>query len=489
MAKIKIDIDQLQSYKVNIIVYLSLCKANDKKDYTLGLHGYLMCNEVQKARGSDKPTRFLLTDRGYIDNTIKDKYKDLKIDLPTLYFNRTTTIESSSLLSLITNTINTIKDTIVNKIPKDIEEKYKELEVIYEPYILENLYIYTNSEMLLNTLHEENLESLKDLLNTDEAGVLSYKKCREDLHNISLVHIENILNYENNIGLEISNGLSLYGSRSNIQDKVEIYYRDRIRFWDIKENVHPLLRFKRLFFNNMSDTNNYVSVMEYPKGVEIGARISNACFGVVYCKEQLELLQEAINVYKQQTYPLSVLCCINLPTLLDPCNIRNSWSMGSDRYNINKHGILQTLNGEELIAPIVPAGLANKVFNYMDSLYNILDTYRENKKSKLLTFIDVTDRFFKEDEKGNIYCLIPNGQNDIVIEVQYEDKQLMIPIEFSSNFISRNNLKNLEKEHPKITIVLEKAKDSKIVYYYLIAECDKGIGIYYNFYSSNYMLK
>lgn len=491
MAKIKIDIDQLQDLKVDTVLYLSICKNREKVNtFSLGIHGYVLCKEIEKKKTGDKPGKFTITDIGYIDNDIKANYPDKEAEIPSFYFNYAKTINESTIAGIMIETLKSIGDLVKVKILEKIKEEYEKLEVLYQPYTIDKLVILTNSSMFLNIVNEENIESLAVLLNnpSDELMKMYDVMLSSLLTSGNSVSINSIPNYETNIGLNIASGLALYQIMNQQDELLDLFFRDRIKFWDIKENVHPLLRFRQLFFTNQSDTDKFLSVMEYPTNKTIGSRSSSACFGVVECSDTTDLIKESIDIYKDYTNPLSVLCTVDLKNLFCPDNIRNSWSMGKHRYEINRHGILKTLTGEDIIYPVLPSGLATKVYDSMSRLHSILDNYKNNRTGKTLTFVDITHDFFQEDEKGNLNFTIPQGQNDLLLKIQAYDNTLVVPIELGKDCIYRNSLKHLEKEHPKITLVLEKGKDSTIVNYYTIVECDKGIGIYCNFYSGKIIL-
>lgn len=487
MAKVKIDL--ISNKPVNLIMYLSAVEHNNK--ISIGVNGYLVNEEYGKAKTSDRPAKFTITSFGYVDNNELARFKDAQPLTPSFYYSAYTTVDKKdkTYFKFIFDYIENIKLYIT----QDLDVMYNAAGVAEGETILDvnKFYLYLDHGVLANVFLEENKEVLQNFLELDHKGVEEFISRRNEVYKIGKQ--DNVITlletYRNNVGLVLANSLAKYAEKHNEKTSFKLMSRYDVRFWDVKNDIHPMINFKQLFFTDVSKDTNTLSVMEYPSNVTIGKKTNEAAFGVVKLADLDKLIKDALDAYEISSGTYRVLSSLNLGSLFSPDNIRLTELTDGDVYDLDYNNyFLRNVINTDIVYPVTPAGLATKVFNNMQDLYSILDGYSKQSNSGKYRYLDVTKDFYNVE--GDKYTIsIPNGSNEVTLIVNEFGKTLKIPLELGKDTLSRNNLKNLEKLHPKITLVLQKDENESIVYYYTIVECDDGLGIYTSLYANKIITK
>lgn len=487
--------EKIETVSNDLTVYIKTGYINSKDSKTLYIvgHGYWGNDDNKPKTFSDVPNNYKTTDIGYVKNDTINFFKDIKPVIPLYYFN---------FGRIIHNTIETDKNSIVIDVLNEIITKLKtEYSTLTESDInnleLNNLTIIDCDEtfnyLLEDDIEHKHSDSYKDKLNllNSLSKTLSYHQ----LDNVT----ESLLDITNNPGYTYIVSLLNYMKRKNVEI-FDFFYRNEVKVWNITEKPDPLLRFKNLFFMPLGNKEDYISVMEYKKdggkkdddddpssNFPVGRKTSKACFGVIKLKLP-KLITDAMDAYTYNNNH-AILSAIDLTNLYHPDNIRNGYTMGLNSYYRDRDYVLRDMSNSEIVFPILPSGLATKLYNQMDILYMIIDKYEKKIFDTYVKFQDITESFFKDKT-----CIVPNGISEwLVKDCNIGTHKRDIHIELGKDMLTRNNLKAIEKDEPKVYMVTHSSKEGVedkncIISYYILIETKTGIGVYCNFFTSKVIL-
>lgn len=475
MSKNEISFDNL-GIECTAVIYGDGSADNITGEYGAGATGYIYTDDAIDKKSGDVPSKYVITDIGYLENSELNKYK-YKTVLPKFYFDGVygyTDVGSNNraeILSFI-ETIDNLLDDIRFNIKKVIfksDSAYTLLAIEYirdksenewKPKLISNIDIITKLQEIINRLKDNSVE----IITMKVQG-----------HSISL-------------GNNIADRLAFMARRTK---KRYFNIVENNKHWSKKIEPHPLVKFKQLFTNVYENKKeNIYGIMEYKVGVEIGKKSHESIFGLVVLNDKLQLVEDAVTKYLSRFKTLNLVYSVNLENLYN----RNSgyyYSLyGSDIMYVNRRtNNVLTIDDNVVVKNIYPSGLAVQAYDKMLKLYDILKIYRDyisNSKLdvNLYNIIDITDKIYTIGKKNKYSCIIPVTANSLDLDIEAFNKKLKIIVGYSRDTISRSQFKSLEKSSPKVYLILNAFYGNMIEYYTIVDLNDGNTGVYCNLYSN-----
>jgi ribonuclease HI len=453
--------------------------------YGTGVHGYIYNTINLDKKNGDKPSKYVISDIGYLeaDQLLKYKYRTV---IPDYYINGYVSYDGIG-----TNNIGELNGFI-----EVITNLMQQTELAIKHYIIK-----TDSMYLINVEKSILRDTARSWASEFGKPNLQYWHVLEKLilemkEKDITYEIVKVLGHSTSLGNILADRLALLGrtESTRLNADISIMVTPAKNYWTAKVDRHPFLSFKQLFFTNTlreSNTENLYAVMNYKRDVEPGKKSHEACFGLVLLQEQQTYIESVIDVYQKHLKTLSIIYTANLNDIYSQYAILYNSLFGDKIYNYNrKRGILSVLERLELVYDVRPTGLANQAIDKIMGLYTIIREYRSTDKVHAnRLFIDVTDSFYGVDEKGKPVTVIKNGINSVNLEVNAFDTDLFIPIELGKDTLERNVFKRIEKENTKVTLVVTKISPTFIDYYLVVEMVNTGdISVWCNFYNNNILL-
>lgn len=277
------------------------------------------------------------------------------------------------------------------------------------------------------------------------------------------------------------------------------------KYWKPEIEKHPFINFKRLYFNSVEKYNVLGSYFLADPGAAdsvFGKRIPETGLAVVKLFQQDPLI-EAIKAYQYEVaYQTNAIVMMRLDRVYSPeiypyVERYNKYCLlpSSDNLNVN------FLDKKPITVEVNPTGLSIRSIESFNFLEELLDDYYGLKnsgyqvKNKFIQH-DITKLFFSISEKaGKIKYELKSefgvGFRDILIDITVpylgKEKVVKIPLILGTDLLPRNNLKKLETETPKVTLITWNDSDVTIRYATII-ECETGVGIWSNFFADKVFL-
>lgn len=463
------------------------------------VHGYIYTDNDEKEvkNTTDKPNDFFITTDGYIREEIYNALDNKpKLVNPTYYID-------GSFSYLNKGTVN------VAEILGVYDGLNKLLEINIESIDIKEILVYTDSSYVLSVINSINNKKEEEWNKEDTKNVEYYNMLRDLLNNLNTLNIkitfEKIKAHTGELGNEIVDKLAKFASGQSAHREIHQYFYlipAKDKYWIKTDKQHPLINYKQLFFTNSlraPNTEIIYSILDYKSGSQPGEKTAKAGFGLVILKEPPNIIEEAIKIYHKYMWNnrfIGAVSTLNLTNLYNRDTTHYYNLFGIDSFTFGyKDNMLRNMVKDDIVYTIRPAGLAVQALERMQILYNIIKDYREYKELGLsdnYTFIDITKGVYtiSENKKGQeVYdTIIPNGEHMLNVMIKYKGKELSIPLELGKDTITRNQFKALEKQNPKVMLVLD-IRSKEMIYYYTIIEASNGdIGIYCNFYSGKILL-
>lgn len=434
-----------------------------------GCHAYLYDKDCF-VKNTDKPNHYSITDHGYREkHELKEEHKELK---PAMYFNAVFphdpngTNNRSELLAVI--------DTIVTLT--------KQLEI-------SDIDIYTDSMYTLR-VHRAVSHDLDDRKwNNEERPNLDLwillADTLADRKNVN-INLHKVTAHGTAIGNNLADRLAYaareLSSKGDLEPR-ELFYVGK--YWTNKPTPHPMLNFKQVYFNVgiMPDTDeNMYAIMDYPKEVELGKKSSEPLFGLSIFKEPVAELEQVMSTYVSHCKGNKYLTAVDLRVLYTQLAGSMTELLGKAAYNFVRSRLL--LLGEKIVAtPITPPGLAQNALAKTLSYYQLYKHYMDKGVSDdgITSVIDITDQLYDVNAKGKFIFKYPQNivGPDIIININGIAVNMCLV--YGKDTLTRNQLKKLEADNPKVLILLKKHSDTMYEYFNII-DIESAVGVYGNYY-------
>jgi len=463
----------------SVVVYVDGSARPNPGFYGSGYHGYIFKNESKGKKNTDKLTKYVISDIGYIeaDQLLKFKYVTV---IPEFYING-----YCSYGDIGTNNVaelNAFIESCLNLLNTEFDIKKIVIKADSQ-YLLGIIKTVSNGDDWMYDPNKPNLSywrTIRTIVDTLKSKNIELVTMKVDGHSTSL-------------GNNIADRLALIGTTQSTRFKVEnkFHLTPGNKYWGITKERHPFLSFKQLFFTNSlrsKSEETIYSIMNYKKDVEPGRKSHEACFGLVILQNHDDYIENAITTYQSYLKSLSLMSSVDLDALYSQNAVVMQDAFGNDGLLFDyKRNLLTMTETQEIVFEVKPAGLATQAIEKLMALHSIIQEYKDSGTSR--TYIDITDHFFGLDAKNKVITKLGNGVADLNITVNFEGKDLLIPLVLGTDTLTRNIFKRIEKENVKVTLVLKRLSPSFITYYTIVDMQTSGdISIWHNFYNNNILL-
>lgn len=384
------------------------------------------------------------------------------------------------------------------------------LTYILDTYEVEEINIHTDSEYVVNGSTKwiyqwakqnwrkqdgsqvSNYETWDKLL-----AVLAKVKERKIMLNIQWVkgHMDILGNVQADVLAGIGTNHSI--AKVNVSEYTESPPQ---KYWKYEVPKHPLLNYKRIYFNSNPEFNtpgNYFQADPGGSDFIIGKRIPEAGFSVV----QLAEPDLAIEIVKKTMYGVpkdfNVIAMIKLDRLYSTDIYKYVMkyadkAMIKDKRNLN----LNFIDRKPVCLEVNPTGLSLRAIEAFGLLEDMLVKFctvrRSGSPTDNFSYHDITDKFFLTEEKvsKNTSKLVTTLKEELVVGFSNmivsipssSNKPIDINLTLGLDILPRNNLKKIEGANPKIYLITWHETVNSIRYA-TIVDSDLGIGIYSNYYA------
>ena len=466
-----------------------------------GCHGYLY--ELKELKKPIVVEGFTVTKNGY--HLVSDKAETPTPVEPTMYFDFI-----GSSLEQGTNNI------------AEITAFYSSLERLQE-FGAKNIYVRSDSEYMIKGITIWCKDWAKNgwvkndgtpIANVEhwKKAYSKYTELQDQGVDITLQWVKAHSGLLGNIQADALAAIAM--SHSTYREGITNYdFSDPKGYWKVAADRHPFICHKNLYFNSVSTFNtpgHYL--ISDPGGIDavFGKRIPEAAFSVV----KLSAPDPIIEAVKAKQYEISngrfVLSAMKLERVYSkqvyPYLERyGKYAMFPDKNNYN----INFTDGVPLAIEASPTNLSLRgieIFNFLEEILNSYLRYSKegfDQKSNIykLQAHDITEVFYEPLEKkraGKPYTVkklrskYGVGFTDlnvpVSIEVEGVTRELNIPVKLGSDLPARNNLKKLESDDPKISLITW-MESTNSIRYAVIIECISGIGIWSNYFADKLFFK
>lgn len=455
-----------------VILYGDGSAINGQGCYGSGCTGYIFSNEDLNIKSTDTPSKYAITDKGYIEteNINKGNYTIL---VPEYYFdgifgyNNIGTNNRAELLAYIEPINRLLEDTRLNieKIIFKTDSEYTIKVIEYTMYMQEREW-----RVKLNN-------------NQDLVEIIYNLNNRLKANNIALEVIK-VLGHSTSLGNNLADRLSNIARITRVQ-KFHIEVNNK-KHWSRRMEIDPLLRFRQMFFISGNTLEPMYGIMDYKMATEPGIKSNDTVFGTIVTKERVEILDQIMSMFSKAMTNVDVMNTIDLNNLYNRDNTYYYSIFGPIIFTFNKrNNTLVGVNNDTIVKQVYPSGLAIQAYENILNIYKILVYYREHEENDY-KYVDITDKFYHKDKKNKTVCSLDNTTTSIEFTLDKVDnigKNINIILSLGKDTLTKNQFKAIEKNNPKVTLVLNKI--NKTILYKTIVEDDTGnIGIYYNVYTS-----
>lgn len=469
--------DKIKS-NYNLVLYGDGSADNMSGECASGFTGYLYSDETLGKSNSDKPSKYIISNIGYLETELLPKYGEYKTVIPdyyidgSMYNNERGTNNIGELNSFIYPIEYLFKDNVNHY---NIKSIYFKSDSSYVLKVLDYIYNYKKEEW------ESKLNCNKEL--TDK--ILDIITILKD-NNIKLEWMK-VLGHSTSLGNNLADRLAIH-SRYNKYSGVSVV--EAKKHWGKTLDIHPLLKFRQAFFMTKSSptAEPMYTIMDYKINEEVGKKTHDALFGITILNKEEPIARDAIDMFSKQYGSLSLLSTLDLKAITSRTCLYYYSIFGNNVFRFQyQNRSLMSMEDMYICRNVYPPGLAIQAYEKMVELYNILNEYRTNKPINNRIFTDITDIFYLSKKNKKI-CTILNGINKIEFNKELYGQDLKIILVLGTDAPSRTQFKILENIISKV--VLSTIKINKMIDYQVIIETtDKDYGIYTNLYSCKIFLK
>ena len=370
------------------------------------------------------------------------------------------------------------------------------LKQILEWLVVHKLYfktvlIYSDSSYVVNTINEwmENWKKngwiKNDGKEVNEKDLwMSIDDYLDELKSKSQIQVEWIKGHNGNIG----NLLADFGANIARFNSTRGFYTNNEKIIDAKDyfkskvDIHPLLCFSNILLTQNNIKEYYMYNSKLPDHL-IGKHSNESSYSIVHLKEPDKLIEEIKTFYYERKYNNSI-SLLKLKTLKEKKyydRIKNCYF--NSLLNKQKTNTLVTFDNTVIVQEINPPGLLLRALDYYEHLEHILADIHSD--SNQIQKIDITKYFYDIEETKNktfkhvLNKEITTGFKNMTLEINYMNKKIKLPTILGYDMPSRNDLKKIEKDNPKIILVLLPVSDESFDYCIYI-ETDDSYSIWSN---------
>lgn len=449
-----------------------------------GITGYIFNKKAIGSSNGDLPSKYYITEKGYIEAeqfplAVK---AGIKTVIPCMYFDGLYGYASggASDIAELRAFINALNNLLANQYDFNFEKIIYKTDSAYVVIALEHL--QNLGEEAIGKQLKANEVEIREMLR-----IVNYLKSK----NIELEVIK-VQGHATSLGNNIADRLAKV---ARVSGYLTVFnFVDNNKHWSKSEDPHPMIRFKQLFFiNSAEDKGATYSIMNYKTNVETGKKTHDALFGLVNMINPIKKIEEIKASFNHSVSPLSLLSTIDLSVLFNRDTSYYHRLLDHMCFYFNrKTNSLLNLFGDVVAKDVYPSGLAAQAYENMNALNQLIDRYKAWKDGKptdkITQFIDISSYFYEVGKKGKFTCKVPNGTQNLDLELEVYGGKHKFPLSLGIDTLSRNSFKQMESDEPKVYLITYQS--NKVIEYCTLVETKNGdIGIYCNPYSCKIFLK
>lgn len=292
------------------------------------------------------------------------------------------------------------------------------------------------------------------------------------------------------------------------------------KYWEYKVDRHPMLHGRRFIFSRKAELHNPSEIfMIEPAGTDltIGKR-DHEGYALIKLKNPcpaMEVLQEAQSRYNQhENWPINVRTDRLYDKFVQQFMMRfGSHTLGPSPLTRGKTDVGMTfLDGGLVAGEHNPPALIYRVIEAASMMKERLEEYLEKSDNHMdvldfpteyhgIIARDITYEFFHDIEKKHNKVTITKKELKPSIVVGYQKHMLeldlvvdgetskqTIPLTLGMDLPTRNVLKKLEDEEPRVTLISWRNAPGRSFQYACIVECTSGVGIWSNYFCNRFFV-
>lgn len=333
-----------------------------------------------------------------------------------------------------------------------------------------------------------------------------YKSMREEGYKIQVHWVQGHDDNLGNIQADALAGIAANMSLAGVFKEMEILMSPK-EYWKNEVERHPFLNFRRVYFNSQPEYNTPGCYLQADPGAldhYLGKRLAETGLSSVRLYEP----DPVIEVIKDRQFKTAQGINTIIKVEMDRVHDRNIFpyikEYGGYALNPVKSSLnLNWFDKKPVTVEVGATGLSIQAMEYLNLVESMLNKFLERKINDFpadttgnpVNVHDITHIFFdKKDvviKKETIvkYSLKPEyvvGFTDMAIHIQEPlegvSQKLKIPLILGIDLLPRNNLKKLEPYSPKVYLITWR-EGHKSLRYATVIDCDKGVGIWSNFFA------
>ena len=269
---------------------------------------------------------------------------------------------------------------------------------------------------------------------------------------------------------------------------------------DKEDYYQRIIEATKIYFNSSIRANSrgfyYAATTGSVNELFLGKKMADSTFYLINVNEPNKLIEEIFDLQSKICGEYNSIYKLDLKILFSNKFVNYYEVFGLENILYIKKGNMFFVDRQAVTSELNPLGLFPVVLNGINLLETILLNYIEYKKNneanfiglRALTYEDITDKYNDVNEKGKLSLkktIINDVGIPIVKTVTKNDniKQITMNIFNTQDTMSRNRLKKIEKDNPKIILVTWKPSENSIKYA-TIVDTDEGVGLWSNYFAS-----
>lgn len=275
---------------------------------------------------------------------------------------------------------------------------------------------------------------------------------------------------------------------------VRVGVSDASGFWSMEHDRHPLLVHKTMYFTTViadQVPGQYYMGTHGKDDRMVGSRMVDGFYAFVCLKEPDPVIEMIRDYQTQLAQGACQFVMMHLDTVVSKKVYADLSTHGQAAISRNTadRDDLWCIGDVPITRVMEPALLGYRAVQDAHDLKQLLENYQGKKEDIVET--DVTEHFFMPDKKGvrAVQKTIPQGKGSVWVDVAIPGKEnkARIPAHLGSSVPSRNQLKGLEKECPKV-ICLTWLESEHVMRYAFVIETTRAVACMVTLFTNLYSL-
>lgn len=305
------------------------------------------------------------------------------------------------------------------------------------------------------------------------------------------------------LGNTIADRLATVGVMGSIngESREHVTVKPAEGYWKSNVNKSPFFDHKNLYFNTLdtkSTPGEYYTGNHGKDEDMLGKKMSDGAYAVIQLKEKEPIIELIRDHQKFLSGSNDAIVILKLDSLFKQTTYDYIENYGRNAVVRRKADRidLSTLNKEPLTRELKPPKLAMRAIDALSTLKAILMNYKTNQTEKY-QITDITDLFYNPTAvtKGKVTTVknvlkseLGSGVAMVTTTIKVDDKDIKVVLTFGIDIPHRNNLKGMESEDNKVSLITWKEAPG-VIRYCTIVESNGDTGIWAGVYSNMIFIK